>query len=341
MKNIQPGYLHPSAAFTIKRSQIKRYQFLERAPEVGDLVYGRVTTLGHHQYLENCQGRIHSLLDGSRAIFVYGNRYAPDHYEGVVPSSVSVEVDMLARSGVVGVVRKKNSVLQDPTRIRVLGYVCDADGNVLNTRSFPLIRPQHTDKKPNRSKMILVVGTSMNSGKSVTAAACCWSLTAMGHTVRASKITGTASLRDILRMNDCGATIFNDFTHLGYPSTYLLDLPELLHIFNSIDLKYANSPKNFWIVELADGILQRETEMLLASPDVKSRIHRLVFNASDALGCVGGLTVLREHFGLEPDAISGICSSSPLALQELARFSSIPVFNNMEQDLRQISELLL
>ncbi|MHC4320320.1 MAG: hypothetical protein ACYS1B_17495, partial [Planctomycetota bacterium] len=103
-------------------------------------------------------------------------------------------------------------------------------------------------------------------------------------------------------MNDCGATIFNDFTHLGYPSTYLLDLPELLHIFNSIDLKYANSPKNFWIVELADGILQRETEMLLASPDVKSRIHRLVFNASDALGCVGGLTVLREHFGLEPDA---------------------------------------
>ncbi|MHC4320319.1 MAG: hypothetical protein ACYS1B_17490 [Planctomycetota bacterium] len=170
MKNIQPGYLHPSAAFTIKRSQIKRYQFLERAPEVGDLVYGRVTTLGHHQYLENCQGRIHSLLDGSRAIFVYGNRYAPDHYEGVVPSSVSVEVDMLARSGVVGVVRKKNSVLQDPTRIRVLGYVCDADGNVLNTRSFPLIRPQHTDKKPNRSKMILVVGTSMNSGKSVTAA---------------------------------------------------------------------------------------------------------------------------------------------------------------------------
>ncbi|MHC4763781.1 MAG: hypothetical protein ACYTE6_13760, partial [Planctomycetota bacterium] len=74
---------------------------------------------------------------------------------------------------------------------------------------------------------------------------------------------------------------------------------------------------------------------------VKSRIHRLVFNASDALGCVGGLTVLREHFGLEPDAISGICSSSPLALQELARFSSIPVFNNMERDLRQISELLL
>jgi len=341
MKNVPAGYLHPSAAYTIKRAQIKRYQYLDKVPEAGDVVYGRVVALGHHRYLENCHGRIHSLLDGSRAVFVYGNRYAPDHYEGAVPDSPSATVDLLARSGVVGVVRQRNSVLQHPTRIRVLGYVSDASGRMLNTRDYPLITPRGHVKKTHRSKMILVIGTSMNSGKSITAAACCWALAAMGHTVRASKITGTASLKDILRMNDSGASVVNDFTHLGHPSTYLLDETELLHIFNRIDLKYANSPKNYWVVELADGILQRETEMLLASRDVQSRIYRLVFSASDALGCVGGLTVLRERFGLEPDAISGVCSSSPLARQELERFTSIPVFNNMECDLKQISELVL
>ena len=42
--------------------------------------------LGHHSTLENRSGRVHILNDGSKAIFVFGNRYAPDHYEGVVPA---------------------------------------------------------------------------------------------------------------------------------------------------------------------------------------------------------------------------------------------------------------
>ena len=61
-----------------------------------------------------------------------------------------------------------------------------------------------------------------------------------------------------------------------------------------------------WVVELADGVLQSETAMLLASPEVQSRIHRLVFCAGDALGCIGGLKVLQDRFGLVPHAISGI-----------------------------------
>lgn len=38
----------------------------------------------------------------------------------------------------------------------------------------------------------------MNAGKSTTAVAICWALTVMGHKVRASKVTGTASLKEIL-----------------------------------------------------------------------------------------------------------------------------------------------
>ena len=142
-------------------------------------------------------------------------------------------------------------------------------------------------------------------------------------------------------MNDAGAATYNDFTHFGYPSTYMLSEEELLRIFNHIDLKHCNNPRNFWVVELADGILQRETAMLLASEDVKSRIHRLIFCAGDALGAVGGLKVLTEKFGLTPDAISGVCSSAPLAKQELADYTGIQVFNNLERNLNQISEILL
>ena len=45
-----------------------------------------------------------------------------------MPEQQLPEVDLMARSGVIGQVRHKNSVLQDPTRIRVLGYVMDNGG---------------------------------------------------------------------------------------------------------------------------------------------------------------------------------------------------------------------
>jgi hypothetical protein len=339
MHKIPEGYILPSAAYTISAKQIKYYEFLEQVPEIGDVVYGKVLRLGQHAELENKSGRIHRINEGSTAIFVFGNRYAPDFYEGFMPETMIAKTDLLARSGLVGDVQVKNSSVNDPTRIKILGYVCSSDGKVLNTRDYSLIKPNLSKKKEDRAKLLLFVGTSMNAGKSTSAIAACWALSTMGYTVRASKVTGTASLKDILHMQDAGASIVNDFTHFGFPSTYLLEEREVLTIFNDLDLKYANNPKNYWVVELADGILQRETALLLQSEDVRSRIYRLVFAAHDTFGAVGGLNILKQKFGLVPDAISGVCSSSPLALRELSEYTDIPVYNNINWNLKQLSEL--
>lgn len=341
MRKITKGFILPSAAFTLKPAYIKYYKNLNHAPQPGDVVYGQVIRIGQHSTLENVSGRIHVVHNGSRAIFVYGHRYAPDYYEGFVPEDNSQEVDLLARSGIIGKIKTKNTLIKDPTRVRVLGFVCTADGQVLNTRQFPLIKPKTQIKKSPRSPMILVCGTSMNSGKSMAAVACCWVLSSMGYDVRASKVTGTASLKDILHMNDAGASHYTDFTLLGHPSTYLLEPSQLLDVFNALDLKYANNPKNFWVVEFADGIIQRETSMLLLADDVRSRIHRLIFCANDAFGAIGGLKILEEKFGMRPDAISGVCSSSPLHIRELSAFTDIPVFNSANPDQHLITNLLL
>lgn len=342
MQKIRRGFILPSAAFTVSSRQVQHYQKLDKAPSPGDIVYGRVVYVGQHGSLENKEGRIHVIGDGSKAIFIYGNRYAPDAFEGLIPEQNAREVDLLARSGVVGLMREKNSQVKDPTKIEILGYVLDKNGDPLNARNFPIGLP----KKPlvegkNRAPMILHVGTSMNSGKSTSAIACCWALTAMNHTVRGSKITGTASLKDILHMQDAGAEQISDFTHFGHPSTYMLGEEELLHIFKNLDAKYAPSPSKFWVVEFADGILQRETAMLLRNEYVRSRIHRLIFSANDAFGAIGGIRILKEEFGLVPDAISGRCTSSPLMIRELRERTDIPVFNNVIRSLDELSEILL
>jgi hypothetical protein len=241
----------------------------------------------------------------------------------------------------VGTIKTKNALIKDPTKVRILGYVCDSMKRILNTRSFSLIKAKLKEKKEPRSPMILVCGTSMNSGKSMAATACCWALSAMGYRVRGAKITGTAGLKDILHMNDAGAERYADFSYLGFPSTYKLSLEELLYIFNTIDLKYANNPKNFWVAEFADGIIQRETAMLLSSPEVQSRIHKLVFCASDAFGAIGGIRILKERFGLQPDAISGLCSSSPLFIKELSEYSQLPVFSSVDINISLLQSILL
>lgn len=343
MKKIRPGFILPSAALSVPPRLVRHYDpSLDQPPSVGDLVYGRVTYVSEHGSLENKHGRIHSITDGSRAVFVYGNRYAPDAFEGVVPQRLERESDLLARSGVVGRLRVKNSSTKDPTKVEVLGYVVDEAGGVVNSLDHPIAKPLNPIVEGRRrSRMILHIGTSMNSGKSTSAMASCWALSSMGHAVRASKITGTASLKDILHMQDAGAERISDFSYLGYPSTYLLDEEPLVGIFRDLDAKFANNTSKYWVVEIADGILQRETAMLLRDDYVRSRIHRLVFSASDAFGAIGGLRILREEFGLEPDAISGRCSSSPLMIRELREWTRIPVFDNRTRDLRALSEILV
>ena len=340
MEKLSKGYILPSAAYTLSKKYVKGYIPLDRKPEIGDVAYGRIIRLGEHKSLENGQGRIHNIYKGTKALFVFGHRYAPDAYEGLIPEENYHEVDLMARSGLIGKVITKSGKVIDPTRIELLGYACNERGKVINTRDYSIVSPKVSEKKYPRSKLILVVGTAMNSGKSAAAAACCWTLNVAGREVRAAKITGTASLKDILNMNDAGATRYADFSFMGYPSTYMLEEGEMLSIFNSIDLKYANNKENYWVVELADGINQRETAMLLHSEEVRKRIHKLIFCAADAFGAIGGLEVLKNHFNLVPDAISGVCSSSPLHIKELQQYTDIPIFNSMNIQGDLLSALL-
>jgi hypothetical protein len=342
MKKIQQNCIIPSAAFSVPRKLIKHYcEFPKRSPRIGDLVYGEICTLGFHTALESVSARIHTIHDRTRAVLVFGNRYAPDHYEGLVPQRIGDTVDMLARSGLVGEVKCRNERISSPTKVRILGYVCDNAGEVVNTRDHVLIQPKRPERNGPGAKLVLCIGTSMNCGKSYAAAACCYALSSQGKTVRAAKITGTASLKDILLMQDCGAQRVVDFSHFGFPSTYMLEIDDLMRIFRCVDMKYGNNPKNYLVIEFADGILQRETAMLLQRPEVKSRVHKLVFCAADAAGVAGGVKILKESFDLTPDAISGLCSSSPLAIREIRTFTELPILRSMERDFKAICSIIL
>jgi hypothetical protein len=331
----------PSSMQGVSKRNTMYYKKLVKKPEFGDVVYGEIDRIGQHQSIENKNGRIHKIYSGDRLVFTFANRYAPDYFEALIPSKFTEEIDLVSRSGVVAKVVNKNNQKKDPTTVKILGYVCNADGKILNTVEHPYISPQLIEKKPKRAKMIVFVGTSMNSGKSFAAAATVKALTQSGYNVRASKITGTASLKDIMNMDDAGAEKVSDFTYLGYPATYMLSSDTIIDIFNKLDLKYANKSTNYWVVELADGIVERETAILLSNKEFTSRIHKIVFCAGDALGAIGGKRLLKDKFSIRADAISGLCTATPLHIREIQEFTDIPIFESAKPDINQVKSLFL
>ena len=75
-------------AYTTRRidhSLVKSLLTGELIPNAGDLVLARVDGTGQHQKLELTTSRRASMFEGDEIVVVFGNRYAPDQFEGVVP----------------------------------------------------------------------------------------------------------------------------------------------------------------------------------------------------------------------------------------------------------------
>lgn len=337
-----PGLIHPSAAYAVPIDVLRMFDpDNKKQPAAGDVVFGEYIDVGSMGLVEDINGRFHKIHPGRVGFFVFTNRYAPDNLESVIPSELPAEISQVTISGTVGVIQNAHDTLKRPATVKILGYVVDSNGAVVNTKQYSRILPADDADGDNRAKLIIVCGSSMNSGKSYAATTIARALSQNGASVSASKVTGTASLRDILRVNDAGANDFADFTFLGHPSTYLLDQNEVLEIFTKLENAYAGPTHDYWIVEIADGINQRETSMLLRSEFVKKRMHKLVFCAADALGTIGGIRILQEEFQLAPDAISGVVTASPLLLSEVAKYYETPViFSGKTANLDSIRTIL-
>jgi hypothetical protein len=85
----------------------------------------------------------------------------------------------------------------------------------------------------------------------------------------------------------------------------------------------ASQEPDYVVVEIADGLLQSETAALLQNSRFTRTVDAWVFAAGDPLGAAGGVRVLRK-WGIEPVAISGIVSMSPLAIKETEIATHLP-----------------
>lgn len=305
---------------------------LFQKPRVGQLLVAEVLQLGKHTKLESREATTAHIFPGDRIVGAFGNRYATDHFEGYVPDRPVDECDMLSVAGVCGVVVSRHADLGPPTRLRVLGLVTDQEGRPLDQRAFGLrptiadgARDAHSTGRgaAGNAELIVVVGASMNSGKTTVAGTLVRALRQAGRRVAAAKLTGTAAGKDAGYYASCGADPVLDFTDAGYPSTYMLGLDELLTAHRTLLGHLRATGPDYVVFEIADGIFQRETRMLLESAAFRADVDHVFFAANDSLSAACGVGRLRDY-GLPLRATSGMITRSPLATREAVEVTGVP-----------------
>ena len=303
------------------------------APDSGDVVLARVVRIGQHPRLESPASRRQALFVGDEILVAYGHRYAPDQFLAKVPAALD-ECQLVAAGGVASRVIAQHTSMGQATQLVPVGLLAD-DAGVLN---LSRLAPHHLDitttgmdreiASPHRPPVIAVLGTSMNSGKSTALSCLVKGLSAAGMVVSAGKATGTGSGNDTGMFVDAGADRVLDFTDFGVPTTFQLDHNRIQAVFTGLISALTDSTTDVILVEIADGVYQGETRRLLSDPVFQAVVDQVIFTASDALGATAGLQLLRAA-NIQVTAISGVLTSSPLAVQEASEAVNVPILDTV------------
>lgn len=289
------------------------------APRPSDVAVVRVESLGYHAKIMTApQGQLR-LYPGDLLVGVFGNRYATDAYEAEV--TTLEDLSILTNAGMIGTVYSKNAAMKKPTRITFLHYLNDARGERLNLKNLHFQPRVPVQPLPT---IILVVGSGMNSGKTTTMMKLTKALLSNGLRVAACKLTGSVSTNDHSELCATGAHFVTDFSDYGFPSTYLCHENELHDLFHTMMADAAAANPDVTVVEIADGLLQRETRLLLASPMIRSQVAGVLMAATCASSAIYGLSQL-EALGHDVIAVSGIITNSPLFMRELKSHNTMPI----------------
>jgi hypothetical protein len=322
---------HAKWAFTTRRvvrSDVRGVSAQLSDAQAGDLILCEIADVGNHKRIQLAERRASESYRGDLVVLCLGDRYAPDQFlaSAVIDGPV---LDLVAGGGVAGRVDAAHDFMGKPTKLRSLGLLTGAEGQVLNVADYAL-----PDLPANDQVTVIgVFGASMNSGKTTAAAGLAHGLLRAGHAAAGVKATGTGAFGDFNAFEDGGVPAL-DFTDAGMATTFRMPLERIEAGFETLIATAAARGAEIVVVEIADGVLQQETRAILEGSRIRDRLDGILFAAPDALSAVGGVTVL-EGMKLRPFAISGMVSCSPLAAAEAADVIGLPILSRTDLWLRE------
>lgn len=326
---------------TIKYKSINSALKDNYTPKIGDVALFEVLEIGKHKTVQLTDKRNATILPGDMILASFANRYATAQFEGYIPEKPTEILDILGAGGAIGIVKSKNAAFHDiePTKLKLVGFAMDENNEVVNTIYNHTERKQFRGEVPNNAKIILSVGSTMDSGKTTTAAFLARGLKLNNKKVAFIKLTGTCYSKDKDLVYDCGADVSIDFVDVGYPSTYMISKPDLMDIYQTLLDQLIEFNPDYIVMEIADGLVQQETEELIKDPQFMKTISHIVLSCADSLAAFWGIDFLEKH-GRKPSVIAGRFTMSPLLIEEVQKRVNISVKNLEGLMDKSIIELL-
>ncbi|MFW6139500.1 MAG: hypothetical protein ACOC7U_10055 [Spirochaetota bacterium] len=242
--------------------------------------------------LELASGRMAKVSRGDVIAGVLGERRAIQGFAGKIPSHINRGdvLNILNLGGVIGQAVSYNREYGQPLQAEVLGAVL-RDGAPVNIadNAKKLAHRIHTN-----TPLVVVSGTSMNSGKTEVASNIIQQLCWKGYRIGACKVSGISALKDVLNMLDHGAVAALSFLDYGFPSTVASNEVPLIAKGAVNDLS-VHHPQLI-IVELGDGVLGDYGVMnFFNDSEIRQAITCNIVCAIDPVGAWGMKQIMEEN----------------------------------------------
>lgn len=300
--------------------------------EEGVLVAVRVlNNKARYNQLELTSGRMATVTQGDIVVGALGHRNALRGYSGRLPTELAPgdTIQLLNIGGVLGHCDSANPDVGPPFDCEVLGtvlhfpYLGERIG--VPARAGMRALDANTLLDTQGVPVVALAGTCMDSGKTAAACAIVSRLRHLGLHVAACKATGVSLRRDILTMEDAGASETMIFSDLGVVTTTAKNGPALTR---ALLTSLAEKKPDVIVLELGDGLLGAYgVEAILSDELIRNAMTAVILCANDPVSAWGGAKILRESFNIEPAVVTGPATDNAVGVDQISERMSLPAIN--------------
>ena len=268
-------------------------------------------------------GRMCSVFDGDEVIGVFGKRAAT--LEGVGDWQNIADdnaLHALTSAGLFGKATSVSPLLPPLMQLKYKGHVVRQDKVTMNQFCSP------QGSRPLNMPVVLLIGTSMSSGKTMSGRAIVHELKRRGLTVAAAKLTGAARYRDVLSLGDAGADRIFDFVDVGLPST-VCEPDKFKSALQQLLAQISDSGADILVAEAGASPLEPYNGSI-AMEVLSDNIKMLVLCASDPYAVLG----VQHAFGRQPDLVCGPAANTDAAIALVQKLCGLRALNLLRRKAR-------
>ncbi|MDH3849384.1 MAG: hypothetical protein OEV10_11475 [Gammaproteobacteria bacterium] len=290
--------------------------------ETGDYVQGEVVGEPTRLYQVECTtGEMIAVDPGDEVIGAFGHRAATLEGVGSWMEIDGGEMNAMTSAGLFGRFTSISRLLPRPMSLKYTGHVMRS-GRKIRMRDFAIAAPPRELRLP----AILMVGTSMSAGKTMTGKFACQILSDLGYRVIGTKLTGAGRYRDILSFRDHGAAEIYDFVDAGLSSTVVAE-DEFRAAIRPLLSHIAGRDADFMVVEAGASPLEPYNGAA-AIDELGANIRCRILCATDPYAVVG----VQKAYGLRPDLVAGPATNTTAALDLVEKLTGLPGINIIDPE---------